>query len=363
MTYLPKEDVQSIIELSGQMIRKFLSTGDPTYFQGDARASIVAFRNNPMEFTDQSLVSKGANIDLAHQYPVRIELRGVNHLGAAQVVAKGVWGVQREDLVDVIRQELQLKGKKLLARTAGSSSFEFNRLGVDKSLPLRYLRVAWPSVLEQMRYTPGPSINALATRTVIAADGDGTVYDGPKTTYLPMLKESVVFRPLMEYLRAGGIFMLVSGNDINRTFKRLTDGLPKEFYGRVLLSANGGADLVTIDANGSPVFDQRYRAHALNLSQAAAQFPNLDIVYIGDDGSPNGNDRAAFETVGFDRCVLVAPAFDITFEPFLIPVYVGNTMEGTRRYLELVNKHIVKHAHQPVFNDNLEFCRLAANNP
>ncbi len=359
MTYLPKEDVQSIIELSGQMIRKFLGSSDPTYFQGDSQASILAFKKNPMEFTDQSLISKGANIQMAHQYPVRIELRGVNHLGAAQVVAKGVWGVQREDLVDVIRRDLQAKGKKLLVRTAGSSSFEFNRYGVDKSLPLRYLRVAWSSVLEQMRYTPGSSINALATRTVIAADGDGTIYDGPKTTFLPMLKDSVVFDPLMEYLRAGGVFMLVSGNDINRTFKRLTEGLPKEFYGRVLLSANGGADLVTIDANGSPVFDQRYRMHALSLAQSASQFPNLDIVYIGDDGSPNGNDRAAFETVGYDRCVLVAPTFDITFEPFLIPVYVGNTMEGTRRYLLQVNKSIAKRAHQPVFANNIEFCRQA----
>lgn len=359
MTYLPKEDVQTIIELSGHMIRKFLSVGDPDYYQGDSKNSILAFRQNPSDFTDQQLIAKGANIELAHQYPVRIELRGVNHLGAAQVVAKGVWGVQREELVDVIRQDLKAQGKKLLVRTAGSSSFEFNRHGVDKSLPLNYLRVAWSSVLEQMRYTPGPLINALATRTVIAADGDGTIYDGPKTTYLPLLKDSVVFGPLMKYLEAGGIFMLVSGNDINRTFKRLTDGLPKEYYGRVLLSANGGADLVTIDANGSPVFDQRYRMHALSLAPASKQFPNLDIVYIGDDGSPNGNDRAAFETVGFDRCVLVAPTFEITFEPFLIPVYVKSTMEGTRRYLVQVNQRIATHPHQAVFTDNLELCKRA----
>ncbi len=357
-TYLSKDVVNDIIDLSGASIRKFLSTGDPTYFQGDSQASILAYKANPLNFSNHNLVSHGADIEKAHQFPVRIELRGVNHLGAAQVVAKGVWGVQREYLVDNIRDQLKANGHNLFVRTAGSSSFEFNQAGVDKSLPLRFLRVAWGKVLDQMHYTPGPLINARQTRTVVAADGDGTIYDGPKTTFLPMLKDSVVFESLMEFLHAGGVFMLVSGNDINRTFKRLTTGLPKEYYNRVLLSANGGADLVTIDANGSLIFDQFYRTEALKLSQHHAQFPVLDIVYIGDDGSPNGNDRAAFETVGFDRCVLVAPTFDITFEPMMIPVYVGSTMDGTHRYLTQVNQWIKRNPHQPVFGNNTEFCRL-----
>ena len=359
LTYLPKDHVQSIIELSAHAIRRFLGTADPVYFKGDAKAAIKAYQENPLNFSDHALIAMGAHIDSAHQHPVRIELRGVNYLGAAQVVAKGVWGAKREEVVEGLRQDLKRQGIRVLVRTAGSSSFEFNQLGVDKSLPLNYLRVALSRVLEQMKYAPGSLIDASKTRTVIASDGDGTVYDGPRTTHVPTLKESPVFNGLLTYLKAGGIFMLVSGNDVNRTFKRLIDGLPPEFYNRVLLSANGGADLVTIDDQGNPIFDQHYRTHALALSTQAKKQAPLDIVYIGDDGSPNGNDRAAFETVGFDRCVLVADTFEKVFEPLLLPVYVGKTVMGTKQYLDIMNEWIAKHPHQPVFNNNLHFCKQA----
>lgn len=357
ITYLNKTDVQLIIEVSGESIRKFLASADEHYFKGDAQAAIRTYKSNPILYSNQALIAMGAHIDQAHKNPVRIELRGVNHLGAAQVVAKGVWGQQREENVTEMRKVLNSRGCHLLVRTAGSSSFEFNQWGVDKSLPLHYLRVAWSKVLDQMQYEPGQLINARSTRTVIAADGDGTIYDGPRTTHLPLLKDSVVFPSLLRYLENGGIFMLVSGNDVNRTFKRLIDGLPKAYYQRVLLSANGGADLVTVDPDGYPVFDLNYRNQALSLIQQKQQMPTLDIVYIGDDGSPLGNDRAAFEAVGFDRSVLVAESFEKVFDPLLLPVYIGKNINGTKSFLDVVNAWMVKHPHQPVFNDAAQFCK------
>ena len=226
MTYLTSAEVKHIVHLSGAHIRLFLGNTDPNDFTGDAQSAITAFHKEPGEFSDERLLEKGADVDTAHQYTVRIELRGVNPEGAAQVVAKGVWGLSRERAVAVLRKELEQRNSLSLAvHTAGSSSFEFNRTGVDKSLPIRYARAGWEGILDQMGYVPGAFIDSRLSRTVIAADGDGTVYSGPTTKHLPVLKDGPVYMPLVQYLRAGGIFMLISGNDLSRTFKRFVPGL------------------------------------------------------------------------------------------------------------------------------------------
>lgn len=306
MTYLTSAEVKNIVHLAGTQIRLYLGNSDPKDFKGEAQRAIAAFHYRPAAFTDEELLEKGANVDSAHQFTVRIELRGDRRSGSvAQVVAKGIWGHPRQTALAALRKELQRYDHTLSLRTAGSSSFEFNRAGVDKSLPIRYLRACLDKVLDQMKYTPGPSIDSRRGRIIIAADGDGTIYDGPKTTHLPTLQDGPVFAPLVNYLLAGGIFMLVSGNDLNRTCKRLIPGVPRDLYCRLLVAANGGADLARVAANGKPAFIDDYRHEALEVAAGHQKFPALDIVYIGDDFNPNGNDRAAFEAVGKDRGVLV----------------------------------------------------------
>jgi len=117
---------------------------------------------------------------------------------------------------------------------------------------------------------------------------------------LPLLKDSPVFPALMDYMGAGGIFMMVSGNDLNRTFKRLTEGLPQEMYSRVLLAANGGADLVCIVGRKTCIH-YKLSSKSLDIATGSDKNTELDIVYIGDDASPDGNDRSAFEVVGQSR--------------------------------------------------------------
>lgn len=251
-------------------------------------------------------------MDSAHHYPVRIELRGINPKGAAQVVAKGIWGPARKRALTVLRRELSHQSKPLAIRIAGSSSFEFNRAGVDKSLPIHFLRTCWKDVLDQMKYKPGRFIDSYKNRIVIAADGDGTIYDGPKTTHLPLLQESPVFVPVIKYLQAGGIFMLVSGNDLGRSFKRLIAGIPEEYHSRLLVAANGGADLACVGEGVKPELIKGYHTKALGFIEHDYQQPLLDIIYIGDDGSPDGNDRAAFEAVGPNRSFLVSTLQDTT---------------------------------------------------
>ena len=311
MTYLTCAQVKHIVHLSGAHIRLFLGNANSDDFTGEAKNAIADFHQEPGEFCDERLLEKGSDVQVAHQNSVRIELRGVNAEGAAQVAAKGIWGQDREKTVAVLRKELQQRdGFYLTVRTAGSSSFEFNRTGVDKSLPIRYARSRWERTLDQVGYVPGVFINSRLSRTIIAADGDGTIYDGPEINHLPALKDSPVYAPLTRYLRAGGVFMLISGNDLTRTFKRLIAGLSQEVYARVLLAANGGADLARISPAGEPDFIEGYRHQALEAAAEDQEKAPLDIVYIGDDPSRDGNDWPAFEAVGRQKAIVVKSSQD-----------------------------------------------------
>ena len=308
--------------------------------------AITSFQANPSDFSDEKLVAYGVDTVKAIDYPVRIEVRGMTQEGAAQMVAKGIWGPKRAEATAEMARKCKELGLAMHLKLAGSSSMEFNVNGVDKSVPIHFLRGAFDDVLKEMNYQPGTHIDSRQTKTVIAADGDGTIYDGPRVGSLPTLAESPVKDALCAYLRAGGVFMLVSGNDLNRTFKRLVDALPKEVYCRVLVAANGGAELVCVNAKGQAVPVSGYRKQALDLAHDKAHLHHLDIVYIGDDGSKEGNDYPAFKAVGFKHSVLVAKEFLVDYDPGLESGYVGGLLQGTRKYLEhflnrcaLTNQH------------------------
>jgi len=310
LTIISRKDLKTIIQLSGQAIRDFLSQADAGKFNGEVHIAIASFQANPLDFSDDKLVAYGSNTAQAINYPVRIEVRGVTQQGAGQMVAKGIWGPKRVQAAAEITQKCKKLGASLHLTLAGTSSIEFNVNGVDKSLPIRFLRRGFEDVLKEMNYQPGAHIDSRKSKTVIAADGDGTIYDGPRVGFLPTLAESPVRDALCAYLQAGGIFMLVSGNDLHRTFKRLVGALPKEVYCRVLVAANGGAELVYVNSKGQAVPVSGYRKQALDLDQDKSKAQVLDMVYIGDDGSKEGNDYPAFKAVGKKHSVLVATLQD-----------------------------------------------------
>ena len=334
LTIITSKELKTIIQLCGQTIREFLSQADASEFHGEAKSAIIAFKSNPHEFTDAKIVAYGADTVKAINYPVRIEVRGATADGAAQMVAKGIWGPKRAQAAILIAQKCQELNLPIHTKLAGTSSIEFNVNGVDKALPIHFLQGAFDNVLMQMNYTPGSRINSLQTRTVIAADGDGTIYGGPSIGVLPSLSDSPVRDALIAYLDAGGVFMLVSGNDLQRTYKRLVDALPKKVFSRVLVAANGGADLVYVNTHGNPVPVLSYRMKALDVAQLNLSPNTLDMVYIGDDGSVEGNDYPAFKAVGFKNSVLVAPEFLSEYDPALKEGYVGGLLLGTKAYIE-----------------------------
>ena len=108
------------------------------------------------------------------------------------MVAKGIWGPKRAQAAADIAQKCKELGIGMHLKLAGTSSIEFNVDGVDKSLPIRFLQGAFDEVLKEMNYQPGAHIDSRQTKTVIAADGDGTIYDGPRVGFLPTLAESPV---------------------------------------------------------------------------------------------------------------------------------------------------------------------------
>ena len=267
LTLISPNHLKAIIHISGEAIRDFLSHADAHQFKGEANLAITSFQANPSDFSDEKLVAYGADTVAAIDYPVRIEIRGATKDGAAQMVAKGIWGPKRAQAAAQMAQKCKELGLGMHLKLAGTSSMEFNVDGVDKSVPIRFLQEKFEDVLKEMNYQPGAQIDSRKNKTVIAADGDSTIYDGPRVGFLPTLAESPVKDALCAYLQAGGVFMLVSGNDINRTFNRLVDSLPKEVYCRVLVAANGGAELVYVNPKGQAVPVSGYRKQALDLVQ------------------------------------------------------------------------------------------------
>jgi len=332
LTLISNKHLKTIIKLSGEAIRDFLSHADAKKFEGEAREAIRTFQANPKDFSDKKIVAYGADTIKAINYAIRIEVRGITKDGCAQMVAKGIWGPKRSEAALKIGQECKKLGLHL--KLAGTSSIEFNVDGVDKSLSINFLKSAFDDVLKEMKYKPGTFIDSRQTKTVIAADGDSTIYDGPRVGFLPGLADSPVCKPLNEYLQAGGVFMLVSGNDLNRSFKRLVDALPKEVYSRVLVAANGGAELVYVNSKGKAVPISFYRNKALDFAKKVKEQQVLDLVYIGDDGAKEGNDYPAFKAAGFNNSVLVASKFLSDYDPGLKPSYVGGLLNGTTQYLE-----------------------------
>ncbi len=335
LTLISPKNLETITRLSGQAIRNFLSQADAKRYRGEAYMAINAFKANPRNFSDNKLLAYGSHTDSATNHPVRIEVRGKTKEGAAQMVAKGIWGFKRAQAAREISQKCKELKLGIHLKLAGTSSIEFNVDGVDKSLPVRFLQGAFADVLKEMDYRPGEHIDSRKSKTVIAADGDGTIYDGPRVGSLPTLAESPARDALCAYLQAGGIFMLVSGNDINRTFKRLVPVLPPEVYCRVLIAGNGGAELVYVNSKGQAIPVSTYRKHALEIiHDKSRRYHDLDMVYIGDDGSKEGNDYPAFRAVGFKHSVLVAREFLASYEPTLKSCYVGGLLQGTKKYLE-----------------------------
>jgi len=350
-TYLNESQIQDIVCLSGQVIRQFLNEGakDPVY--DGAYAQILSqFERTPDLYSDTALVAYGADIEKAINHPVRIEVRRrLDGEGAAQVAARGICGTHRDACIESFKKHDLFQSGQVEVKKSGQQSFEFNVAGVDKVLPIKYLIKNFTSVLQRMRYTPGTHVDARVTQTVFVADGDGTMYAKPQMGHLPVLQDSTAYEPLCEYLHLGGIFILVSGNSLERTVQRVKD-LDAHLKGRVLVAANGGADFAIFGEDGELHVLEAYRQDALHLSQDALNFKEADFVYVGDDGASTGNDFVVFQAFGLERSVVVAALGAKETDPWLEDNCVGGFEQGTARLLKEVNTLAQQRHHEPLFS-------------
>lgn len=370
-TYLTESEVFKISQASGDMIRKFLDfLDDPSeesmYWPLESELETAVgddpewktvlpdYLAHPESFSNDKLMAYGECALTSHQKPIRMEVRRTEGVsGAAQIAVRGIAG----DFRDIALAEFESRGLleygHILVKKGGHKSFEFNVKGVSKALPLAYLKHFWSKTLDQMGYTPGKSIDARESRTVLAADGDGTLYGKPHMDDLPGLDESVAKDALNQFLEHGGVFILVTGNSLARSVPRLRTAIKDEVKHRVIVAANGGADIAFFNQEGHLITCPDFRQNALNMQRADQE---LDLVYIGDDGDPRGNDYQAFEEAGFARSILVGKVYSGANE-HLVENHIGGFEAGTKAFLDAVNGGLFLQLDQKVFaEENIKSC-------
>ncbi|MCA9405834.1 MAG: hypothetical protein KC684_04810 [Candidatus Omnitrophica bacterium] len=354
-TYLDEQLIDMIVKISGQEIRDFLDflvTKDTnSAFARSADWPVLAanldpqwhkiaenFQQQPDAYSDTVLVENGRCYQTAVNHPVRIEVRRTDNVpGAAQVAAKGIAGDFRLNAIERIKATAFYKRNAFEVKLSGTSSFEFNTLGVDKALPLIYLAHHWESILRAVGYQPGVNINALKHRTVIIADGDGTTYGMPKSGELPVLKDSPACAPLLKYLHSGGVYVIISGNNLQRTLDRINNAIDDDLKKNVIVAANGCADLAVYTANDYRMIES-YRLNAIGDARNKPNAAPLDAIYIGDDGKSDGNDFPAFNEIGFDRSFYVGEDRSAGIFPSLLKGHVRGFESGTARILSYINQ-------------------------
>ncbi len=350
-TYLTEQDVEACVAFSGHEIKEFYSyfihhNAKSPYGEWangfnidshDALKEIVLkFCGDKTQLLVDKLVKNGEGID-AHIHPVRIEVRKTKDVpGASQIAVRGVYEDFRQVTLNRFKANDDLSKRALSIKMSGQMSFEINVKGVDKALPFHYLSKNLKLVLAHMGYQPGNVINANDAPMIIAADADGTTYGFPSEKGLPTLAESPAFEAIMEFLRLGGIYMIISGNAMDRTLSRVVDSVPQDLRSNVIVVANGAADMAVVGPDGQFDCLTDYRAHALKSLEGENKIDSLNVTYLGDDGKIHGNDYPAYEALGIKRAILVCDQEKT--DDVLQDQCVGGHEEGTRRIMDKINQ-------------------------
>ncbi|MBF0521886.1 MAG: hypothetical protein HQL24_02400 [Candidatus Omnitrophica bacterium] len=340
---IPKETEHQLIANAAEQLRQFY--GELSQYAKDPQNSpyknitsnaiwkaAQQFQESPEEFSDANLLKRAS-------FP-NITLLGVdqNTGRSTQVKVTGIPLEYRIKAANTLRSTAGLEN--LSIREGGYMTLEINAVGVDKSLPIKYVAENFDVILETIGYTPGPSINSRKTKTIIFSDGDGTLYGKPTATANPNLEESEGYNSFIEYLKAGGVYILVTGNDIQATKDRLIagKGIPAHLRNRFLISANGGGNLFFIDPQGNLVEIERYKDEAL-IQLDTGKVNEIDAVYLGDDEKEYGNDMPAFKKIGLNRAISVSTNSSKEIPNGLSENSIGHEHVGTAAFLKTLVAH------------------------
>ena len=188
--------------------------------------------------------------------------------------------------------------------------------------------------LREMGYKEGSKINTLKTKTFLCVDGDGTIYAGPKQDKFPLLEESECCYLIKKYLEYGGVLVLISGNEIKRTINRIETVISEDLRNRVIVYANGSADMVIGNNKGEWKEYKDYSNNALKYKNIEQESRMIDWIYIGDDVAEKGNDYPAYNFVGKEKSLCVGDINGIKKEEWLWGQHIKGYEKGTAKFLE-----------------------------
>ena len=92
------------------------------------------------------LIKYGNNLLEAYKHPVRIERRTFNNKDISQIVLRGIWEDYRFIAIDYLEEKIK---KEVAIKISGKGSIEFNKVGVNKSLPLKYLYQNYENIFKR----------------------------------------------------------------------------------------------------------------------------------------------------------------------------------------------------------------------
>ncbi|MFC1617362.1 2-phospho-L-lactate transferase CofD family protein [Candidatus Margulisiibacteriota bacterium] len=249
--------------------------------------------------------------------------------------------------------------KDLQCVSGGRTTVEISNKGIDKALPIGFIDKHFNAILKQMGYRARKDapINAHVNKTILIADADDTTYGKPtKDSHLTNnLSNSKSREAILDYLEAGGIYAIVSGNDLERTSKRIAEGIPnnrRHLLSQIMIIGCGGSSLCTYAPNGELVEFDLYRKIALK-EQDNEKAQNLDVVYFGDNHKRSGNDFPAYKKVGFLRSVCVTEKDADKLIPELQANHLGKTHEGIGLFLDRAAEYARRHPNHKLFTPYL----------
>lgn len=311
---------------------------------------VMWFMNNPEKLPPGfpkdnflSLEEKLTNKDLwePNQRP-RIEIRAVSE-SICQVAIAFTDTATRNEATPILTEAF--RGRCEISK-AGTTTLEFGEIGVNKACPMNVLSYPFitTKLLKEMRYTPGPVIDAFK-QGIIVSDADGTIWDVPKSGVDPKvlhLGNSGAKESIFRYLRGGGVLIINSGNEIQRTVDRILLGLTDVIQddrnlilSRIAVCGMGGHVFRIFNENGEHVSFSAYAKYC--------QIPKSDKIYetsmgyLGDDPKLDGNDMPGFFQRDLDRCLCV-PLLGTELPEKGVPserVYFGG-VEAVSKFFEAV---------------------------
>lgn len=185
----------------------------------------------------------------------------------------------------------------------GTTTIEFGEDGVNKAAVIHYLNDNWDKVF------PGKDKN---TRLIVS-DFDGTLRG---TKDADNMGNSPAREAIQRYLADGGLLVVNTGNDPHRTVQRVLAGIPKnddgtyqeQYLNNIVMASCGGHILYQIEKDGQLKEITHYRENVMRYKTCdhANNVKGLNVLTLGDDHKPEGNDWPMLALNGFETAICVS---------------------------------------------------------